>query len=449
MGCGHPVQHVAGDLSTHLATCRIDQLVADPDQVIADVDRRAGIVLPMQGLAAITEQVVVLDVVMHQRRLVKRLDRHRHTADRIGHPKAIAIALGRLQGLATGHRIVSRQRDERTESLAPTCQPVVGNLLGLGQRRQCLIRRLTANRRQQTLKILLEQAIRLTDQRQVTAGERLRQWLVLLENVPDPRLVQRRVLAVTGVQRDGVGGHTGDQHLVDRLLEHVETGDSENPVNVATDDDLQHHRRPLGHQDLVPQLLGSHLVVGNRTGSAFLAIEAKFVVLGRTALGVFQAVRQQQHPSLKGHCQELPLPEKIAYQHGSKTEILLGQFEFLKQFPAPGLQLSTVKGLGPVQRLGKLLSRSFDPFTFRERFRHQLQVAGALPPLPLTRLLLRRLVHWTTVGKHRSRLARLGWGNRHSELLYSPPVTCPRARCPPVISRQPLRPGKPAAVQQP
>ena len=51
-----------------------DQAIAQADQVIADIDGRAHAVLAVEGRSAIAEGVIVLDVIMDQRRLVKNLD---------------------------------------------------------------------------------------------------------------------------------------------------------------------------------------------------------------------------------------------------------------------------------------------------------------------------------------------------------------------------------------
>ena len=61
-----------------------DEPVAQADQVVADVDRRADAVDAVQRLLAVAEGVVVLDVVVDERRLVERLDGQGGALDGVG-----------------------------------------------------------------------------------------------------------------------------------------------------------------------------------------------------------------------------------------------------------------------------------------------------------------------------------------------------------------------------
>ena len=58
-----------------------DQAIAQADQVVADVDRGRHAVAPVNRFLAVAEGVVVLDVVVNERGLVERLDRHGRPAD--------------------------------------------------------------------------------------------------------------------------------------------------------------------------------------------------------------------------------------------------------------------------------------------------------------------------------------------------------------------------------
>ena len=113
--------HVAAELLALAA----DQPIAQADQIVADVDRRADAVLPVQRLAAVAEGVVVFDVVVNERGLVERLDGQRRALDRIGQVEPV----GRQRALAARQRVVGRQRDERPRTLAALGQPVVGDVL--------------------------------------------------------------------------------------------------------------------------------------------------------------------------------------------------------------------------------------------------------------------------------------------------------------------------------
>ena len=81
MGLAHLVQDVRRAVAAELLALAADEAVAQADQVVADVDRRADAILAVQRLAAVAEGVVVLDVVVDQRRFVKRLDGQRRAAD--------------------------------------------------------------------------------------------------------------------------------------------------------------------------------------------------------------------------------------------------------------------------------------------------------------------------------------------------------------------------------
>ena len=118
--------HVAAQLLAFAA----DQAIAQADQVIADVDRRADAVLAVQRLPAVAEGVVVLDVVVDQRRLVERLDGQGGAADGVGQVELV----GRQRARAALERVVGGQRDERPRPLAALAEPVVGDVLVLRER---------------------------------------------------------------------------------------------------------------------------------------------------------------------------------------------------------------------------------------------------------------------------------------------------------------------------
>ena len=78
------VEDVGGAIAAEFLAFAADQAIAQAEQVIADVDGRADAVLAMQRCPAIAEGVVVLDVVVNQRSLVKRLDGQRRAPDAVG-----------------------------------------------------------------------------------------------------------------------------------------------------------------------------------------------------------------------------------------------------------------------------------------------------------------------------------------------------------------------------
>ena len=114
------------------------------------------------------------------------------------------------------------------------------------------------------------------------------------------------------MERDCIRRDTRQHNLVDCFFQNVQAGDTQNPVDVTRHDDFQDDWRSLGDQNLVAKLFGANLVICDRTGTAFFAVEAKFVVVGGAPIGVFQTVGQQQQATFKRNRQELLLPEEVA-----------------------------------------------------------------------------------------------------------------------------------------
>ena len=137
--CGY----VGGYLGRQGVALRGDQPVAEPDEKVADVDRRGGAVLVVQRGPPVAEGVVVFDVVVYQRGLVEDLDGQRHAFDGVGD-------LGHLPGAVGGgarpaaQRVVDGQRDERPRMLAAGTKEVVGDRFGAGDRIQLVDRRAIA-----------------------------------------------------------------------------------------------------------------------------------------------------------------------------------------------------------------------------------------------------------------------------------------------------------------
>ena len=193
-------------------------------------------------------------------------------------------------------------------------------------------------------------------------------------------------------------------------------------------DDLQHDRRPFGHQHLVAELLGPHLVIGDGAGPAIFAIEAEFVIVGRTAFDVLQTVRQQHHAAFERNRQELPFPEGIADQHHREPEVLPGQAQLSEQLPPVLFQLAFAERPRPIERFGIAAGRRIDLLAQGERLRNGFDVNRA-PPLPLDRLAVDRRRRRTGPGGANQLfgVARFRRCNRHGGVpLCSPihPVVC-------------------------
>ena len=289
MCIGETIQNIRRRLGSHLFATLTDEPVAQPDQIVTHIDRRADSIATVQRLLSVAVRVVVLNVIVDKRRLVKGFHRHRRATD-FERELGQRIASGSTQTRAAGQRVISGERDERTQSLAPFHQPVPRDRLGLSQQR---VRCGTANAhgRQHFVELLFKHFVRRAHQRDIARGALFFERHVLVETVPDPRFIELRVLAVARVKRHRIGRHARKQHFVDRLLQHVEARHTENAVHMSRHDDLEHDRRAFRHEDFVTELLGLHFVVGDRTRSALLAVEAKFVVVGGAAIGVLEAVR--------------------------------------------------------------------------------------------------------------------------------------------------------------
>ena len=226
--------------------------------------RRRDAVLAVQRLLAVAETVVVLDVVVDQRRLVERLDRHGRASHGVGEAGHVRRAV-RPRCPAAGQGVVDGQRDERPRVLAALGQEVVGDRFGGRDGIQ----------RRQPLPIDFRQPRAATLSRPPSGPARPARtaapppasggctcasaapagaaghWIISSH----PILVDRRVAAVARQQRHGHAGDAGQQDLVDRLLQHVQAGHAQNGVHVAADDDLHHDRRAFGHQHPVAQSL--------------------------------------------------------------------------------------------------------------------------------------------------------------------------------------------------
>ncbi len=110
--------NVAGDVGPQISRAAADEAISQPDQIVADVDRRPHPVPAMQCFAAVAIQVIVLDVVVDERSFVEGLDRHRHAAPRSGNGRPRS-ASSVARSFRAGDRIVGGQRDERPRNRLP------------------------------------------------------------------------------------------------------------------------------------------------------------------------------------------------------------------------------------------------------------------------------------------------------------------------------------------
>ena len=186
---------------------------------------------------------------------------------------------------------------------------------------------------------------------------RLRRRRLQVDQLEHPVVIDRRAAAIARQQRRGHARDAGQQHLVERLFQHVQAGDADDGIDVAADDDLEDDRRAFGDQHLVAEVLGLDLEVGDGAGAALPAIEAELVVVGGAALGVLEAVRQQQQPALEIDGLHLLAPELVGEADHREAEILLAQAHAAAAAPRPaaadfglGQRLGAVEGLAEARR---------------------------------------------------------------------------------------------------
>ncbi len=302
----------------------------------------------MQRLAAITERVVVLDVVVHQRCLVERLDGKGRAPYRVGQLQP----LGRACPRRSLERVVSRQRDERARALAALRHPVVSDRFVSSQRVGAWL--LGADARGEPAQLrLLAKPVGGAHQMNVSLGPRLRRCCLEVDQLRHPVVIDRRAAAVARQERHRHTRNAGEQHLVERLLQHIQAGHADDRVNVPADDDLEHDRRAFRNEHLAAQVLRLRLEVGHRAGPAFSAIQPKLVIVGRAALGMLEAMRQKQQPALEVDRADLVAPELVAQTHHGETEKILSQAHVPDQSLAQLPKAVLGQGPRPVERLAE------------------------------------------------------------------------------------------------
>ena len=154
-----------------------------------------------------------------------------------------------------------------------------------------------------------------------------------------PVFVHRRVAAIAGKQRDRHTRDSREQDLVDRLLKHVQTGNANDRIDVATDDDFQYDRRPFGDEHLVSHLFRFRAKIRDAASATSLAIQTVFVVVRRTTLRMFQAMWQEKQAARRRCRSDLIAPKlRRKYDH-RPANIALGKPHIFKRCPHDSLHL--------------------------------------------------------------------------------------------------------------
>ncbi len=274
------------------------QPITQADQVIAHVDGRRRAVAAVQGGPIVADLVVVLDVVVYQRGLVKNLDGQGNPPHGVRQPGNL-LGPVRFGGRTAGQGVVDGQRDERTRVLPARGEEVVGNRFGAGDRiepfKQLAVfsdRRTVASRwGDQSGQFGWLEHLRCTSH-QMHIGPRLYGRVTVwgVDHLPDGVGLGRRVAATVAQQRNGHAGNAGQKDLVERLLEHIEAGDAQHGINMPAENDLHDGRRALGDQ--YPISLASRVgpQFGQTARPAIFAQQPGRVVLGRTYLDASQTM---------------------------------------------------------------------------------------------------------------------------------------------------------------
>ena len=134
---------------------------------------------------------------------------------------------------------------------------------------------------------------------QMHIGPRLLNWLGLrdLNHLVDPVLVHGSIATVAREQRDRHAGNARQKYLIDSLFQYIQTGDSDDGVDVPAHNNFQHDGRAFSNQYFVTHCFGLTAKISDTTGAAFLAIQSKIVIVRRTAFGMLQAMRQEKKAS--------------------------------------------------------------------------------------------------------------------------------------------------------
>ena len=113
------------------------------------------------------------------------------------------------------------------------------------------------------------------------------------------------------------------QHFIECFLEHVQTGNAEDAVDLAGGDQLEHDRRAFGDEDVVSHALADAVEVGDRTEPAVVAMKLNVVELCGAILGLLEAVRHQEKALLERNGGKLFAPIFIIKEHHRETDVSL------------------------------------------------------------------------------------------------------------------------------
>ncbi len=321
MGLGHAFDDVAGDVRTQVVAAGVDEAVTQPDQVIANVDGWSEPLAAMERIAPVAEQVVILNVIMHQRRLVEGFDRHRDAADRIA--ERLPDILDGIEVFAPRRRIKGGQRDERAEAFASIGQPVVGDMLREPQGRTGGFRRFAVDARQKTVKVFPKQPGRGPHRRQEAIRRRSRRRDMHGEDIVDPVAFKIVCGGVPSGQGHCVGGNAREHRVIECALEVFQCGQSQDGVDAPAEDAGHQFASRTGRENLIPQAAGALEDRCNRGWN--LA-----VLLG-----------MQKNAATEGDGDKGIPAVHVAEEHHDVAEIPVGLAAFAEDFAGQPLELLT------------------------------------------------------------------------------------------------------------
>ena len=273
---------------------RADEAIPFADEQIANVQRNGNAMLFVQRLFAVAHGVVVLDVIVDQRRFVKTFHRQRHFTN--------VLRQRRARGFAQG--LVRRHGQERTPPFAGARQPFA-----------CDLFRFALNRAHDFFeRVAGEPGIHFVAHRSeveparfVVAGK--------MDVFPDPVQVHRRVNAVVLQQRDGHAGYRRGFHVRKCALQNAQAAHADDGLNLPRLNEAHDDGAAFCNEHSVAELFRFGLQILDRAQTALLAEQTELIERRRAFALDAQAFRQQQQPAFVRNGGERLPPHFVVDQH--------------------------------------------------------------------------------------------------------------------------------------
>ncbi len=351
-----------------------EKAVAFAHEEVARVERDRDAEPFVERLGAVALAIVVLDVVVDQRCLVKALHRH----EQLVRPRGESAPPVFLQSL------VNARREKGPPALSRLGQPVAADLLGVAPNRS--ERRVEVRLSEEIPNLLAERLD--VDARGVTVGSEV-------DGVPHPVEVGVGARASVVKQRDGHARDRARFHVGKDLLEDREAAHTDDRLDLARLDEGHDQRRPLGHENDVTETLRLGLEVVDRAVAAQGAEQAELVDLA-LALGLVpHALGQEQKAPVHGDLCERRAPEFIVHQNGEVVLVLAVDARGARRFPRDAPQFVLGNGGDEVPGAHRVGNHVTHPVPFGAGLADRLLHARARGGVSLRCfcLLVRSFVH--------------------------------------------------------